>query len=143
MVGPDLKVMILTLMKDKENLRHALSAWVEGYLFAGDADVKISVAIDAIQRGQVYISHGLLEDLSDDWVETCRDNWKPFPKLLTAREKEILRFIAEGRSSKEIGGLLFVSARTVEHHRSNVMSKLNLKNTASLIKYAVCKGYLA
>ena len=143
MVRPDLKVMILTLMKDKENLRHALSTGVEGYLFAGDADVKISVAIDAIQRGRVYISPGLLEDLSDDWVETCRDNWKPFPKLLTGREKEILRFIAEGRSSKEIGGLLFVSARTVEHHRSNVMSKLNLKNTASLIKYAVCQGYLA
>jgi DNA-binding CsgD family transcriptional regulator len=73
---------------------------------------------------------------------TRRDDKPSFePVRLTTREREVLKLIAEGKSSKEIGDLLFISARTVEHHRANIMEKLNLKNTADLVKYAVQKGY--
>ena len=61
---------------------------------------------------------------------------------LTIREREIVKLIAEGKSSKEIGELLFISSRTVQHHRANIMRKLNLKKTADLIKYAIQKGYV-
>jgi DNA-binding CsgD family transcriptional regulator len=60
---------------------------------------------------------------------------------LTVREREIIKLIAEGKSSKEIGGLLFISSRTVQHHRANLTRKLNLKKTADLVKYAIQKGY--
>jgi DNA-binding CsgD family transcriptional regulator len=61
---------------------------------------------------------------------------------LTVREREVLKLIAEGKSGKEIGDLLFISARTVECHRANIMEKLNLKKTAGLVKYAIQKGYI-
>jgi DNA-binding CsgD family transcriptional regulator len=61
---------------------------------------------------------------------------------LTIREREIVKLIAEGKSSKEIGELLFISSRTVQHHRANAMRKLNLKKTADLVKYALQKGYV-
>ena len=61
---------------------------------------------------------------------------------MTIREREIIKLIAEGKSSKEIGGLLFISSRTVQHHRANIMRKLNLKKTADLVKYAIQKGYV-
>jgi DNA-binding CsgD family transcriptional regulator len=63
--------------------------------------------------------------------------------LLTIREREILKLIAEGKSSKEVASLLFIGIRTVENHRANIMKKLNLKKTADLVKYAIKKGYIA
>jgi DNA-binding CsgD family transcriptional regulator len=61
--------------------------------------------------------------------------------VLSIREQEILKLIAEGKSSKEIAGLLFISIRTVQHHRANIMRKLKIKKTADLVKYAIQKGY--
>jgi DNA-binding NarL/FixJ family response regulator len=61
--------------------------------------------------------------------------------LLTLREKEVLKLIAEGKSHKEIADLLFISTRTVDHHRANIMKKLNIKDTANLTKYAIREGY--
>jgi DNA-binding CsgD family transcriptional regulator len=61
---------------------------------------------------------------------------------LTVREREIIKLIAEGKSSKEIGQLLFISSRTVQHHRANIMKKLGVKKTADLVKYAIQKGYV-
>jgi DNA-binding CsgD family transcriptional regulator len=66
---------------------------------------------------------------------------RPPGEPLTIREREILKLIAEGKSSKEIGGLLFISSRTVQHHRANIMRKLNIKKTTDLVKYAIQKGY--
>jgi DNA-binding NarL/FixJ family response regulator len=60
---------------------------------------------------------------------------------LTTREREIIKLIAEGKSSKDIAGLLYISFRTVHHHRANIMRKLNFKKTADLVKYAIQKGY--
>jgi DNA-binding CsgD family transcriptional regulator len=61
---------------------------------------------------------------------------------LSIREREIVKLIAEGKSSREIGALLFISSRTVQHHRANIMRKLNLRKTADLVKYAIQKGYV-
>jgi DNA-binding NarL/FixJ family response regulator len=64
-------------------------------------------------------------------------------EYLTTREREILKLIAEGKSNKKIADLLFISIRTVEHHRANLMEKLNLKKTADVVKYAIYKGYIS
>jgi DNA-binding NarL/FixJ family response regulator len=109
-----------------------------------ETDTELSTAIDTIRRGKIYISPLLSGDLTDDWAQTYRGKSKlPYePDNLTTREREVLKMIAEGKSSKEIADLLFISVRTVERHRANLMDKLSLKKTADLVKYAIQKGYV-
>jgi len=141
---PEAKILILTMHKDKEYLYQAISAGANGYLLKEDADTELSTAIDTIRRGKIYISPLLSGDLTDDWAQTYRgkSNIPSEPDNLTTREREVLKMIAEGKSSKEIADLLFISVRTVERHRANLMEKLNLKKTADLVKYAIQKGYV-
>lgn len=141
MIRPDVKVLILTMHKNKEYLYHAISAGAEGYLLKEDADTELISAIEAIRRGGNYISPLLFGELTDDLVKTRRGKCEPPLEYLTIREREILKLIAEGKSNKEIADLLFISVRTVEHHRANLMEKLNLKKTADVVKYAISKGY--
>jgi DNA-binding NarL/FixJ family response regulator len=141
---PETKILILTMHKDKEYLYQAVSAGANGYLLKEDADSELSTAIETIRRGKIYISPLLSKDLADDWAHTYRGKSKlPYePDNLTTREREVLKMIAEGKSSKEIAELLFISVRTVERHRANLMDKLSLKKTADLVKYAIQKGYV-
>ena len=144
MSHPGIKIIILTMHKDKEYLYHALSAGAEGYLLKEDADVELFAAIKAIRQGSSYISPLLAPQLTDIFLERQRprDKERTLPsEILTTREREILKLIAEGKSSRDIAGLLYISARTVQHHRANIMKKLNCKKTADLVKYAIQKGY--
>lgn len=137
---PRVKVVILATAGDREKLKGILSAGADGYLLHEDLERGIPDAVEAIRNGKIYVSPGSYLDLTDDWVRACRREWAGFPRSLTAREKEILKFIAEGESNKEIASQLSISMRTVEHHRTNIMSKLALKRTADLIRYAICTG---
>ncbi|HYA92333.1 MAG TPA: response regulator transcription factor [Thermodesulfobacteriota bacterium] len=141
---PKVRILVLTMHKDKEYLRLAITGGAEGYLLKEDADSELFSAIDMVRRGKKYISPELSEGLAKDWIKVTRGDQKPSfePERLTVREREVLKLIAEGKSSKEIGDVLFISARTVEHHRANIMDKLNLKKTADLVKYAIQKGYV-
>jgi DNA-binding NarL/FixJ family response regulator len=144
MKHPHVKILVLTMHKDKEYLHQALSAGAEGYLLKEDADSELFSAIDRVRQGKIYVSPKLSEGLTEDWVKITRGNYRPSfeTERLTIREREVSKLIAEGKSSKEIGELLFISVRTVERHRSNIMEKLNLKKTADLVKYAIQKGYV-
>ncbi len=141
---PDMKTLIVTMHRDREYLHQAISAGADGYLLKEDADTALSTAIETIRRGKTYISPLLSEDLTDDWARTYQGKIKlPHePDNLTTREREVLKLIAEGNSSKEIGALLYISHRTVERHRANILDKLNLKKAADLVKYAIQKGYV-
>ncbi len=141
---PHVRILILTMHKDKQYLEQAISAGARGYLLKEDADTELFSAIDKIRRGRIYVSPNLLEELTDDWVLTLRGepNVSLQAEHLTVREKEVLKLIAEGRGSKEIASLLFISNRTVERHRANIMQKLGAKKTADLVKHAVQKGYV-
>lgn len=143
-IHPDVKILILTMHKDKEYLYQTISAGAEGYLLKEDADTELSSAIETIRSGRVYISPLLSGELENDWVHAIREKSKLPIQLenLTTREREVLKLIAEGKSSKEIADLLFISVRTVERHRANTMDKLNIKKTADLVKYAIQKGYV-
>jgi DNA-binding NarL/FixJ family response regulator len=140
---PGTKILILTMHKERDYLYQAISAGAEGYLLKEDADKELFSAIDTIRRGRTYISPFLSEEPMQDWIQLVRRK-KDLSSAdsLTLREREILKLIAEGKSSKEIADLLYISARTVERHRANLMDKLNLRKTADLVKYALQKGYL-
>ncbi len=145
-INPAVKVLILTMHKDKEYLYHAFSAGAEGYLLKEDADSELLSAIDTLRRGGTYISPLLSTQLADLFMQKSRSGAEQMTspqEPLTTREREIIKLIAEGKSSKEVAALLFISSRTVQHHRANILRKLNLKNTADLVKYALQKGYTA
>jgi DNA-binding NarL/FixJ family response regulator len=141
---PNVKILVLTMHKDKEYLHQAVSAGAEGYLLKEDADSELFSAIDRVRQGKKYVSPKLSEGLAEDWAKLIRGDHGPSfePEKMTNRERQVLKLIAEGKSSKEIGELLFISVRTVERHRANIMEKLNLKKTADLVKYAIQKGYI-
>jgi len=142
-IRPDAKILILTMHKDKGYLYQAISSGANGYLLKEDADTELFSAIETIRRGRIYLSPFLSEESKEDWAEIARGKRDlPFAESLTTREKQVLKLIAEGKSSKEIADLLFISVRTVERHRANIMEKLNLKKTADLVKYAIQKGYI-
>jgi DNA-binding NarL/FixJ family response regulator len=144
-MDPGVKVLILSMHKDREYLYHALTAGAEGYLLKEDADGELFSAIETLRSGGTFISSLLSAQMANIFVEKFRaagEAPKAPEELLTVREREILKLIAEGKSSKEIGTLLFISSRTVQHHRANLMRKLNIKKTADLVKYAIQKGYI-
>jgi DNA-binding NarL/FixJ family response regulator len=144
MAYPEIKIIILTMHKDKEYLFHALAAGAEGYLLKEDADEELFSAIKIIRQGGAYFSPLLAPLMTDIVLERRRaraGQGKLPTELLTNREREVIKLIAEGKTSKDIAGLLFISSRTVQHHRANIMRKLNFKKTADLVKYAIQKGY--
>jgi DNA-binding NarL/FixJ family response regulator len=138
-IHPSVKILIVTMHKDKEYLLQSLAAGADGYFLKKDADTELFTAIEKIRNGKNYVSPQLSEELADDWEQIRIGFTKP---LLTPRETEVLKLIAEGKSNKEIADLLFVSVHTVERHRANITQKLNLKKTADLVKYAIQKGYV-
>lgn len=139
MEHPGVKVLMLTMHKEKEYLHQAMSAGADGYFLKKDVDTELFSAIEKIRQGEIYVSHSLSQDLAEMWEEIRHGFRKP---ILTNREREILKLIAEGKSSKEIAALLFISVHTVGRHRANLMEKLNMKKAADLVKYAIDKGYV-
>jgi DNA-binding NarL/FixJ family response regulator len=128
---PAMKVLILTMYR--EYMHQALSAGAEGYLMKEDADRELFSAIENIRQGRRYVSPRLREELTADGV--------PVPEPLSLRETEVLKLIAAGKSNREIAEILFISVRTAESHRATILSKLNLRNTADLVRYAIEKGF--
>lgn len=141
---PEIRVLILTMHKDRSYLHQSIAAGAAGYLLKEDADPDLFTAIEKIRQGKIYVSPHLAEDMADDWAGMRRGevNSSLQSEVLTSREKEVLKLIAEGRSSREIGKLLFISVRTVERHRANIMDKLQIRKIADLVKYAIQNGYI-
>ncbi|MDM8539400.1 response regulator transcription factor [Desulfobacterales bacterium HSG17] len=140
---PDIKILILSMHKSKEYLYQAISAGAEGYLLKDDSDRELLTAINTIRNDNIYLSPNLSRDLTHDFIETCRGGNKPLDDPLTAREKQVLKLIAEGNTCKNISSLLYISIRTAQHHRASILKKLNIKKMPELVKYAINKGYIA
>jgi DNA-binding NarL/FixJ family response regulator len=137
---PEVQVLILTMHKDAEYLSYALGAGATGFLLKQDADPELLEALTTIRQGKIYLSPAISEVVPDLLRRGQTPEGTP-RELLTNREREILKLLADGKSSKEIGELLFISIRTVQNHRANIMRKLKVRRTTDLIKYAVQKGY--
>ena len=141
---PDVKILILTMHRDKEYLYLALSAGAKGYLLKEDAARDLFSAIAEVRQGKTYISPYFSDTVVNDVVQIAKGNAKVIfaADPLTSREREVLKLIAEGKSSKEIANLLFISVFTVNNHRASIMEKLDLNKATDLVKYAIRKGYI-
>jgi DNA-binding NarL/FixJ family response regulator len=140
---PNARIIILTMHRDPDYLLQAISSGASGYLLKEDAEKDLFSAIATVRKGGTYVSRLVAEDSMQDWAQMRRGEKHPeAAEPLTVRERQILKLITEGKSSKEIGGLLCISFRTVERHRANMMEKLNLKKTADLIRFAIEKKYV-
>ncbi len=139
---PEIKILMLSMHKDKDFLDQALSSGVDGYLVKTDAVKELFSAIERLRQGGSYISSILSQEMKDLLLQRYQEKGSTSPlEILTSRERQILKLTAEGKSSKEIAGLLSISIRTAEKHRSNIMKKLDLKKSIDLVKYAISKGY--
>ncbi len=141
-IQPDLHLLMLTMHRDLALVRAALAAGARGYLVKEDAPTQLFAAIEAIRAGGLFVSPRLSQGLSADWANVAASETYARPGALTSREREILRLVADGKSSKEIASALNISHRTVEHHRASVRAKLGLRNTADLVKKALEGGLL-
>jgi DNA-binding NarL/FixJ family response regulator len=141
-ISPKTKILLLTMHKSKEYLYHSISAGAKGYLLKEDSEVELFSAIETIRKGDIFVSKLLTRELTKDLSNIYYGDGQLPTDPLTPREREILKMVAEGKTNKDIAELLFISARTVENHRANIMNKLNLKKTADLIRYAIDKGYI-
>jgi DNA-binding NarL/FixJ family response regulator len=133
---PQVKVLVLTMHKKKEFLRQALRDGAEGFLLKEDAGSELIRAVQTVRNGGKYLSPLLSSVLTSLAVE------EDTTEVLTMREREVLKLLAEGKRAKEIAAALYISPHTVRRHRSNIMEKLNIKNLADLVKYAISQSYI-
>jgi len=131
------RVVILTYSTDVNHLNQSLKAGVKGYLMKNCSAKELLTAVNEVAKGEKSFSKSISQIMADRYADEAK---KPSIKnKLTNRESEVLKLIVEGHTSPEIAKMLFISPRTVETHRSNLMNKLKIKNTAALVRYALEK----
>jgi two-component system response regulator NreC len=137
-------IIILSMHSDEGYVFRALKSGARGYLLKDSAESDLVEAIKAVSEGKAFFSPEISKVLADDYVREIRvrgaeDGYD----LLTPREREVLQLLVEGRSNKDIAGILKLSLYTVETHRKNLQTKLNLHSFPELILYAVRKGIIS
>jgi len=136
-------VIILSVHGDESYIMRALAAGARAYLLKSATDEDLIPAVRAVAAGKPFFSPGVTAVLVEDYIRRLKQRGLTDSyHLLTDREKEVLQLLAEGRANKEVATLLDLSLSTVETHRSNLMQKLNLHNTAEIVLYAVRKGLI-
>jgi len=133
---PQVKILVLTMHKKKEFIRQALTGGADGFLLKEDAGGELIQAVQAIRKGGKYFSPLLATLMASLVLEGDQ------AEILTIREREVLKLLAEGKRSEEIATLLHISPHTVRRHRYNIMEKLDINNLADLLKYAISHHYL-
>jgi DNA-binding NarL/FixJ family response regulator len=132
-----LRILVLTMHAQAEYVRRAIEAGADGYLLKESAVQELLAAIDTVRGGQRYYSPRVEAELARS---AAADSAEADPARLTGREREVLRGIARGLSTKEIAARLSISGRTVETHRANLMRKLDIRSIARLTQYAIRAG---
>jgi DNA-binding NarL/FixJ family response regulator len=133
---PGAKIILLTAHTHERYAVESLRHGVTGYLLKENAADELVQAVRAVGRGAVYVTSGVSRSLAHALSGKSDDS----ADLLSSRERQVLQLIAEGRNMKEIGALLGVSSRTADSHRTKIMKKLELSDTASLVRYAISIG---
>ena len=136
---PNIKVVFLTMHQSAAYARRALDAGASGFVVKHSAPEELVLAIHAALRGKTFITPSLTRQVVEQAESGARGD-NEGAKLLTARQREILQLLAEGRSAKEIAGSLAISARTVEFHKYQIMETHGLRSSAELIHFAIKHG---
>ncbi|PRY36718.1 response regulator [Umezawaea tangerina] len=139
---PDLRILILTMYDNEQYFFEALKSGASGYVLKSVADRDLVEACRAAMRGEPFLYPGAVASLIRNYLDRVHDGESVPAKAITDREEEILKLVAEGNSSKEIADLLFISVKTVERHRANLLQKLGLKDRLALTRYAIRAGLI-
>lgn len=134
--SPKTKTILLTQHDESQYIREALEAGVKGYVLKNQVASDLLLAIRQVSRGQVYLSPGVSSAVMEAYNSKSETSKNP----LTPRERQVLQLIAEGKSTKDVASLLGISVKTAESHRTRLMQKLDIHETASLVLYAVRHG---
>jgi DNA-binding NarL/FixJ family response regulator len=141
---PEIRVIVLTVHKAEEHVRTALDAGADGYVLKDDTHNELITAIRCVGEGKTFLSPGICDKVINGYLnhssaQPTKNSWE----ILTHRERQVIKLIAEGHKNKEIAQYLAVSIKTVEKHRSNLMNKLDLHNGQALTAYAIEKGMVS
>jgi DNA-binding NarL/FixJ family response regulator len=138
---PELRTLILSMYDNEQFLFEALKAGASGYVLKSGADDDIVGACRAAMRGQSFLYPSAVDTLIRDLIERADERGEDF-ELLTPRELEVLKLIAEGHTSKEIAAMLVISIKTVDRHRTNMLEKLGMRDRVGLTRYAIRRGLI-
>jgi DNA-binding NarL/FixJ family response regulator len=141
--SPRTRVIILSMHGDRTHVTQALRAGVAGYLLKGAAVAELPLALQAVMRGETYLTPKISQTVVREYLDSGGQTDEDPLKGLTARQREILHLIAEGRSTREMAGLLHVSVKTIETHRLRLMDRLDIHDVAGLVRFAVRAGIVS
>jgi DNA-binding NarL/FixJ family response regulator len=141
-VNPDTKVLILTMHDSERLIQHVLNAGARGYLMKTDAGRDLVMAIRALLLGQTYFTQRVAQIVLDTFTGKKTTTTEGDIQSLTAKEREVVQLLAEGKCSKEAADVLNVSTKTLETHRSNIMRKLGCHSVTDVVRYAI-RNHLA
>jgi len=140
---PDVKVIIVTVSEDEQDLFEAIKSGAEGYLLKGMSEEELGTTLERISAGEPALSPGLAAKILDEFARMAREGTgRPVgpEDELTDRERDVLRLVAEGATNREIASTLYVSENTVSFHMKNILAKLHVKNRAQAAVFAIRAG---
>jgi DNA-binding NarL/FixJ family response regulator len=140
--APDIQVLILSMHQSEEYVRRALLQGAAAYLLKDAAPTELELALKAVLRGEIYLSAAVSKGVMSDYVQRLRSD-QPSSSQLTPRQREVLKLLAQGQSSKEIARLLDLSLKTVDTHRSQLMKQLDIHEVTGLVRYAIRVGLIS
>jgi DNA-binding NarL/FixJ family response regulator len=139
---PAVKVLILSGHPNEEYVLRALRGGAAGYLLKDAAEAELELAVRAVTQGQTYLSPPVSRTVIDSYLRRTEGEKGPMEQL-TARQREVLQLLAEGRNTKEIAFILGVSSKTAEAHRAQIMDRLDIHDVAGLVRYAIRTGLIS
>ncbi|MEV8313502.1 response regulator transcription factor [Streptomyces sp. NPDC059900] len=139
---PGVRVLMLTMHDNEQYFFQALKAGASGYVLKSVADRDLVSACRAAMRDEPFLYPGAVTALIRKHLDRVRQGEEPPEQVLTAREEEVLKLVAEGHSSKEIAEMLFISIKTVHRHRENLLHKLGMRDRLELTRYAIRVGLI-
>ncbi len=135
-IMPELKIIAISMHSDKQYIKGILEEGADGYLLKNSTYQQLTNAIHSVCAGKKFLGDDITEIIINGCLEPSSSK-EEGDSQLSVREKEILIFIAEGKTIREIGDRLFISSKTVENHKQNILEKLELKTDADMVKYAL------
>jgi DNA-binding NarL/FixJ family response regulator len=137
---PEIRVLILSMHDNEQFLFEAIRVGASGYVLKSSVDRDLVEACRATMRGEPFLYPGGVRALMREYMERARSGEAASGELLTPREAEILKLVAEAHTNEEIADMLFISKKTVERHRSNILEKLGMRDRVELTRYAIRRG---
>jgi DNA-binding NarL/FixJ family response regulator len=137
---PELRVLMLSMHDHEQYLFEAIRAGASGYVLKSAVDRDLVEACRAAMRGEPFLYPGGVRALMREYIERARAGEALHRELLTPREEEIVKLVAEAHTNEEIGEMLFISKKTVERHRANILEKLGMRDRVELTRYAIRRG---